>query len=230
MLLRELFDSISDYQTPASHMFLKDLFGILQTIIIDGTPDKAKAIKNLDALELVLRLVCSECNIEVRRRAVLCVQELLIMDVFNVVCLRKVCGFDALLKGMTAIQMPRGMEGAVLHSRPEYKLLEEIREVLSYSAVVLSKHDSHLFEDILARGMTNHRMDATVRQMLLSCSCDLLRDRNARKLPPVSVDVVNNVVKCLRAVLHADTPLSPRHGRLRTLNLRSQTPNLKPET
>ena len=91
--LSEMFDSISDYQSPASQAFLKDVFGILQSIIVDATPEKA--VKNLDALELVLRLVCSERHIEVRRRAVLCVHELLILNTLNVVCIRKVSGFES---------------------------------------------------------------------------------------------------------------------------------------
>ncbi len=44
------------------------------------------------------------------------------------------------------------MEGAVLYGRPEYRLMEEIRDVLSYCAVLLSRHDYDLVEDILSIG------------------------------------------------------------------------------
>jgi len=197
--LSEMFDSISDYQSPASQAFLKDVFGILQSIIVDATPEKA--VKNLDALELVLRLVCSERHIEVRRRAVLCVHELLILNTLNVVCIRKVSGFESLQHGVAQLRMPRGMQGAVLQSRPEYRLMEEICEVLSYSAVLLSRHNNDLVEDIVKLGISEERMHDTVRMHILNCARDLLRDRNSRKLPPVSTGLKETVIKSLRQVL-----------------------------
>ena len=206
--LREMFDSISDYQSPASQAFLKDVFGILQGIIVDATPEKA--VKNLDALELVLRLVCSECHIEVRRRAVLCVHELLFLNALNVVCIRHVKGFESLQHGAAQLRMPRGMQGAVLQGRPEYRLMEEICEVLTYSAVLLSRHNSDLVEDILKLGMSEQRMHDTVRMHLLNCARDLLRDRNSRKLPPVSAELKEIVIKSMRQVLSkSGTACSP---------------------
>ena len=202
--LREMLDSISDYQSPASLMFLKDVFGIMQSIILDGTPEKA--VKNLDALELVLRLVSSDCHLEVRRRAVLCVQELLIMNALNVVCVRRVSGFDSLLQGIIRLQMPKGMEGAVLASRAEYRLMEEIRETLSYSAVLLSRHDYDLVEDILNMAMSQQRIHPAVRLQLLNCASDLLRDRNSRKLSGLSRAITQNIITTLRLVLQNDVP------------------------
>ena len=197
--LSEMFDSISDYQSPASQAFLKDVFGILQSIIVDATPEKA--VKNLDALELVLRLVCSERHIEVRRRAVLCVHGLLILNALNVVSIRRVNGFESLQRGVAQLRMPRGMQGAVLQSRPEYRLMEEICEVLSYSAVLLSRHNNDLVEDIVKLGISEERMHDTVRMHILNCARDLLRDRNSRKLPPVSTGLKESVIKSLRQVL-----------------------------
>ena len=48
-LLRQIIDSISDYSSPASQMFLRDLFGIFQSIIVDATSERSVA---LDVLQL----------------------------------------------------------------------------------------------------------------------------------------------------------------------------------
>lgn len=82
----------------------------------------------------------------------------------------------------------------------------------SYSAVLLSRHDSELVEDLLRLGMSSGQsMHPVIRLQLLNSACELLRDRNARRLTGVPSALVEEVVKALQQVLFAETPtpLSP---------------------
>jgi len=96
------------------------------------------------------------------------------------------------------------MEGAVLYGRPEYRLMEEIRDVLSYCAVLLSRHDYDLVEDILSIGISQQPMHPSVRLQLLNCARDLLRDRNSRDLSAVSGGLMEACVRALRLALEYD--------------------------
>jgi hypothetical protein len=77
----------------------------------------------------------------VRARAVACVQELLILHPMNVVSLRRVAGFDALLQGCCCTAVPPTLDRASLLASPAVRLGEAIAECLCYAAVLTSRHD-----------------------------------------------------------------------------------------
>jgi hypothetical protein len=63
-LVENMFTGISDYSSEASRLFVRDVFKMLQIIIIDGSSEKL--VGNLDALKLVLRLITAPLHLEVR--------------------------------------------------------------------------------------------------------------------------------------------------------------------
>ena len=76
-----------------------------------------------------------------RARAVACVQELLILHPMNVVSLRRVAGFDALLRGCCCTAVPPTLDRASLLASPAVRLGEAVAECLCYSAVLTSRHN-----------------------------------------------------------------------------------------
>jgi hypothetical protein len=72
-------------------------------------------------------------------------------------------------------------------------------ETLTYSAVLLSRHDWDITEEILRAVTDNSRqIHPLVRYMLVQCTRDLLRDRNSRQLKTVPMSMITCLIDALK--------------------------------
>lgn len=72
-------------------------------------------------------------------------------------------------------------------------------ETLTYSAVLLSRHDWDITEEIL-RAVTDdsRQIHPLVRYTLVQCTRDLLRDRNSRQLKTVPMSMITCLIDALK--------------------------------
>lgn len=91
-----VLDRISDFSNTESKLFLEDCFNLFFTITLDG--NKSKRVGNLDALELLFRIIQNSKQYELKLQALRCLQDIVSVNTLNVVHIKYVGGIEQLLQ------------------------------------------------------------------------------------------------------------------------------------
>jgi len=143
-ILQQLFDKVIWEPVEESRVFVQDCFNLIFTIALDGNKDMS--VGNMDVLTLVVFLATSSSHIEVRRQGLLCIQDLLSLYPTNAVFLRETGGITLLLSKVTAIVLSNSANPEAEGDQEEMNYLQMLLHLLTYAAVILSNHNTEIFQ------------------------------------------------------------------------------------
>eukprot|EP01132_Coremiostelium_polycephalum_P007664 gene7664-9429_t len=95
-ILIHLFDNIQDFNSTEGKEFLEDCFNLFFVIILDG--NKSRRITNMDAFDLLFRILLNSSQTEVQLCSLTCIQDLISINPLNIVNIKHINGIEKLFQ------------------------------------------------------------------------------------------------------------------------------------